>query len=60
MSGALLQAGRREQIRGVMRYAGPRMLLRHPILAFYHLAVDSRREKPERADWKTKWLERTI
>jgi hypothetical protein len=44
---------RREQIRGVMRYAGPRMLLRHPILAFYHLAVDSRREQPERADRKS-------
>lgn len=28
---------RREQIRRVMRYAGPRMLLRHPILALRHL-----------------------
>lgn len=27
----------REQIRAVMRYAGPRMLLHHPILAFMHL-----------------------
>jgi hypothetical protein len=27
----------REQVREVMRYAGPRMLLRHPILAFFHL-----------------------
>ena len=26
----------REQIRAVMRYAGPRMLLRHPILALRH------------------------
>jgi len=27
----------REQIRAVMRYAGPRMLLHHPILALVHL-----------------------
>lgn len=27
---------RREQIREVMRFAGPRMLLRHPILALFH------------------------
>ena len=39
---------RRAQIRAVMRYAGPRMLLRHPILAFYHLVIDGRREKPGR------------
>jgi hypothetical protein len=38
---------RREQIRAVMRYAGPRMLHRHPILAFYHLVIDGRREEPE-------------
>lgn len=35
----------REQIRLVMRYAGPRMLLRHPILALHHM-LDSRREPP--------------
>ena len=40
---------RREQIRAVMRYAGPRMMFRHPRLAFYHLVIDGRREKPERA-----------
>ncbi len=28
---------RREQIRAVMRYAGPRMFFRHPILAVHHL-----------------------
>ena len=28
---------KREQIRAVMRYAGPRILLRHPILAVLHL-----------------------
>jgi hypothetical protein len=27
----------REQIREVMRYAGPRMLLHHPVLAVLHL-----------------------
>lgn len=32
----------RERIREVMRYAGPRMMLRHPILALAHL-IDSRR-----------------
>jgi len=38
----------REQIRAVMRHAGPRMLLRHPVLAILHLLVDSRRETPKR------------
>jgi hypothetical protein len=28
----------REQIRGVMRYSGPRMLRQHPVLAITHLA----------------------
>ncbi len=32
----------RERIRDVMRYAGPRMLWRHPILAIRHL-LDGRR-----------------
>ena len=36
----------REQTRVVMRYAGPRMLLRHPMLALAHLWVDSRRPAP--------------
>jgi hypothetical protein len=30
------QLARREQIRAVMRYAGPRMLWRHPILSLRH------------------------
>ena len=34
--------GPRERIRGVMRYSGPRMLLRHPALAVLHL-LDSTR-----------------
>jgi hypothetical protein len=38
----------REEIRAVMRYAGPRMIFRHPILALWHL-VDGRREEPLRS-----------
>lgn len=34
----------RERIRAVMRYAGPRMLLRHPVMAVRHL-TDTIREK---------------
>ncbi len=37
--------GMREKIRAVMRYAGPRMLLRHPLLALGHL-LDGRRKEP--------------
>ena len=40
---------RREQIREVMRYAGPRMLLRHPLLAIGHL-LDSRKGRAESRD----------
>lgn len=35
----------REKVRSVMRYAGPRMLLRHPILTLYHF-LDGRRDEP--------------
>lgn len=38
----------RERVREVMRHAGPRMLLRHPVLAALHLLLDSRREAPDR------------
>ena len=38
-------AGMREQIRTVMRWAGPRMLLRHPLLAIAHI-IDERRAVP--------------
>lgn len=37
----------REAIRQVMRYAGPRMLARHPLLAIAHL-MDGRRPAPDR------------
>jgi hypothetical protein len=36
----------RERIRDVMRFAGPRMLLRHPILTVCHM-LDGRKEPPE-------------
>ena len=39
--------GQREAMRVVMRYAGPRMLLRHPVLAIAHL-IDGRRPAPPR------------
>lgn len=35
----------KEDIRQVMRYSGPRMMLRHPILAIYHF-IDERRKEP--------------
>ena len=35
----------RRQIKDVMRYAGPRMLYRHPILAILHLWDSFRRDK---------------
>ena len=37
----------RDRVREVMRYSGPRMLLRHPYLAIAHLR-DGRRRPPER------------
>ncbi len=35
----------RERIRVIMRWAGPRMLLRHPVLAVLHI-LDARRPSP--------------
>jgi hypothetical protein len=35
----------RQSVRTVMRYSGPRMIYRHPLLAVMHL-VDSRRGSP--------------
>ena len=37
----------RERVREVMRHAGPRMLLRHPLLALAHM-LDGPRRAPER------------
>ena len=36
----------RERVRRVMRYTGPRMLLRHPLLALQHLLDDWRSPPP--------------
>ena len=38
-------AAMRERVRDVMRYAGPRMMWRHPLLALAHV-VDGRRPAP--------------
>ena len=35
----------REEVRVVMRYAGPRTIYRHPAMTLFHLA-DGRRKKP--------------
>lgn len=37
MQSALLQEGKREQIRKVMRFSGSRMLVYHPVMAICHL-----------------------
>ncbi len=39
------QPVKREQMKVIMRWAGPRMLLRHPILTIWHL-IDDRRPVP--------------
>ena len=35
---------KREEVKKVMRYAGPRLLLHHPVLAILHL-IESKKEK---------------
>lgn len=42
------KATMRQQIKNVMRYAGPRMLYRHPILAIHHIWNSCRRKKEPR------------
>ena len=37
----------REKVRAVMRYAGPRMIYKHPLAALRHM-IDGRRTKPSR------------
>ena len=37
----------RDKIKGVMRFAGPRMVYQHPILALFHL-IDGFRKDPPR------------
>ena len=43
----------RERVRVVMRWAGPRMSLRHPILALFHL-LDEKRPAPRLPDKASK------
>jgi Nitrous oxide-stimulated promoter len=43
---------KREQMHDVMRFAGPRMLLRHPILAIRHLRDEKREAPPEKKTLK--------
>jgi len=40
------KADMRERVRVMMRWAGPRMIFRHPILAFMHKVVDGRLPAP--------------
>ncbi|WP_421672725.1 nitrous oxide-stimulated promoter family protein [Raoultella terrigena] len=40
------QPAKREEMKQIMRWAGPRMLWRHPILTIRHL-IDDRRPVPE-------------
>ncbi len=40
---------KREKIRKVMRYSGPRMIFYHPILAMWHL-ITSKKEKMKQND----------
>jgi hypothetical protein len=42
----------RQRVREVMRYSGPRMMWRHPILALAHLLIDGRRPAPALAGKK--------
>ena len=39
-------ASQRERVREVMRYSGPRMVFRHPILSLYHLLDKGRKAPP--------------
>ncbi len=41
---------KREQVRTVMRYSGPRMLLHHPVLAIFHLMDGKKKEPVKKAD----------
>ena len=42
----------RERIRAVMRWAGPRMLLSHPIVAVRHMVNEAKPSKQPKAAWQ--------
>jgi YbgA-like uncharacterized protein len=46
------QPARRDQVKAVMRYAGPRMILRHPLFALRHW-LDGFRKAPEHKRHRT-------
>jgi hypothetical protein len=46
----------RERVRQVMRYSGPKMLLRHPIRALLHLLWDGRKQAPARNGMKARTI----
>jgi hypothetical protein len=46
-------ASQREAVRVMMRYAGPRMLTRHPVLALWHI-IDGKRAVPPRPGAQSK------
>lgn len=39
----------RDRVRDIMRYSGPRMIFRHPVLAAWHLLDGRRKAKPRDA-----------
>jgi hypothetical protein len=39
----------RDRVKDVMRYAGPRMAVRHPVLAFFHFLDGLRKPRKEQA-----------
>jgi hypothetical protein len=45
------RSAEREKVRAVMRYAGPRMPSRHPILTLFHF-IDGLRKEPVRSERK--------
>lgn len=42
----------KEKVRMVMRYAGPRMMLRHPVMSFFHL-LNRNKKEPKRSSRKS-------
>lgn len=42
----------RQKVREIMRYSGPRMAYRHPVLAFHHLIDGRRRPKGGNNRWQ--------
>jgi hypothetical protein len=47
MPGALLKPIMRERVREIMRYAGPRMIIHHPLNAIQHLLKTKQRRRFE-------------